>query len=159
MNEPLTTEIAPALRPWPQLLVGGAIVLGLAVDLTLGTDRPDALLTVIGGPFAAAAVLTILWCARLLREHETPIQANRPATALVTDGPYFYSRNPIYVAYVALVFGLGLVLGSWTVTLLAPLVGVALHYLSVMPEERHLQQQFGEKYKQYVSETPRWLFR
>ena len=159
MNEPLTSEIAPALRPWPQLLVGGAIVLGLAVDLILGTERPDALLTVIGGPLAVAAVLTNLWCARILREHNTPIQANRPATALVTDGPYFYSRNPIYVAYVALVFGLGLVLGSWTVTLLAPLVGVALHFMSVLPEERHLQQKFGERYEQWAGETPRWVFR
>ena len=159
MNEQLTSETAPALRPWPQLLVGGAIVLGLAVDLSLGTDRPDALLTVIGGPLVVAAALTNLWCARVLREHDTPIQANRPANALVTEGPYFYSRNPIYVSYVTLVFGLGLVLGSWTVTLLAPVVAVALHYLSVLPEERHLHQKFRAKYAQWAGETPRWLFR
>lgn len=159
MNEPLTSDTGLALRPWPQLLVGGAIVLGLAVDLILGVDRPHALFTVVGGPLVVAAVLTNLWCARLLRGHDTPIQANRPATALVTDGPYFYTRNPIYVSYVALVFGLGLVLGSWTVTLLAPVVAVALHYMNVRPEERHLRQKFGEKYAQYASETPRWLRR
>ncbi|ARN83460.1 hypothetical protein B1812_07170 [Methylocystis bryophila] len=143
----------------PQILVGGAIIGGLAVDLALGTDRPDALFTVIGGPIVVLAVLTILWCARMMREHDTPFQATRAATALVTDGPYVHSRNPIYVSYVALVFGLGLVLGSWTVTLLAPLVGVALHFLSVLPEERRLQQTFGEKYDEWAAETPRWLFR
>jgi protein-S-isoprenylcysteine O-methyltransferase Ste14 len=154
---PLTSDVAPAVRAWPQLLVLGAIVLGLAVDLIFGLDRPHELFTLVGGPFVVAAVLTILWCARLLREHETPIQANRPATALVTDGPYFYTRNPIYASYVALVFGLGLVIGSWTVTLLAPVVAVALHYISVLPEERHLQQKFGDKYAEYALETPRWL--
>jgi protein-S-isoprenylcysteine O-methyltransferase Ste14 len=156
---PLTSDIAPALRAWPQILVGGAIVLGFAVDLILGLDRPHALFTLVGGPLIVAAVLTNIWCARLLKEHDTPIQANRPARALVTDGPYFYTRNPIYASYVALVLGLGLVLGSWTLTLLAPFVAVALHYISVLPEERHLQQKFGEKYAQYTSETPRWLFR
>lgn len=154
-----TSDIAPALRAWPQLFVLGAVVMGLAVDLILGLDRPHALFTLVGGPLVAAAVLTNLWCARLMREHETPIQANRPATALVTDGPYSYTRNPIYASYVALVFGLGLVLGSWTLTLLAPFVAVALHYISVLPEEHHLQQKFGEKYAQYTSETPRWLRR
>ncbi len=159
MKEPHKPDNAPTLRPWPQLIVGGAIVLGLAVDLILGLDRPHALFTMIGGPLVAAAVLTNLWCARVMREHDTPIQANRSATALVTDGPYFYSRNPMYVSYVALVFGLGLVLGSWTVTLLAPLVAVALHYMNVLPEERHLRQKFGDEYAQYASETPRWLSR
>jgi protein-S-isoprenylcysteine O-methyltransferase Ste14 len=152
-------EAPPARLPLPQILVGVAIIGGLAVDLALGTDRPDALYTVIGGPIVVVAVLTIVWCARMMREQETPFQANRPATALVTEGPFLYSRNPIYVSYVALVFGLGLVLGSWTVTLLAPLVGLALHYLSVLPEERHLQQKFGKDYDIWAAETPRWLFK
>ena len=159
MKPPPAPEEPPARRPWPQILVFGAIFGGLAVDFALGSGRPDALFTVIGGPLVVVAVLTIMWCARLLREHHTPIQAYRPAAALVTDGPYFYSRNPIYAGYVALVFGLGLVLGSWTVTLLAPLVAVALHFLSVLPEERHLQQKFGERYDEWAAETPRWLFR
>jgi len=159
VKPPTPPEEPPVRHPWPQLLVGAAIIGGLAVDIALGFERPDALFTVIGGPLVVAAILTIMWCARLLRERDTPFQANRPARALVTDGPYVYSRNPIYVGYVALVFGLGLVLGSWTVTLLAPLVAVALHFLSVLPEERHLQQKFGEEYDQWAADTPRWLFR
>ncbi len=152
-------EVRPARLPLPQMLVGGAIIGGLAVDLALGAESPDALFTVIGGPIVVVAILTIIWCSRMMREKETPFQANRAATALLTEGPFFYSRNPIYVSYVALVFGLGLVLGSWTVTLLAPLVGVALHYLSVLPEERHLQQKFGEDYEIWALDTPRWLFK
>ena len=159
MKPPPPPEEPPARQPWPQLLVCGAILGGLAVDFMLGSARPDALFTVIGGPLVVAAVLTIVWCARILREHHTPIEAYRPATALVTDGPYFYSRNPIYAGYVALVFGLGLVLGSWTVTLLAPFLALALHFFSVLPEERHLRQKFGEEYDQWAAETPRWLVR
>jgi len=152
-------EVPPARLPLPQILVGAAIIGGLAIDLALDTDRPDALFTVIGGPIVVVAVLTIMWSARVMQEQETPFQANRPATALVTEGPFRFSRNPIYVSYVALVFGVGLVLGSWTVTLLAPLVGVALHYLNVLPEERHLQQKFGKDYEIWAAETPRWLFK
>jgi protein-S-isoprenylcysteine O-methyltransferase Ste14 len=158
-EELIARDTPPARLPWPQLLAGGAIIGGLAVDLLLGTERPHALFTMIGGPIVVAAILVNLWCARLLREHGTPIEANRPATELVVDGPYMYTRNPIYVCYVALVFGLGLALGSWTVTLLAPLVGVGLHFMSVLPEERHLQRKFSEKYAEWAAYTPRWVFR
>jgi protein-S-isoprenylcysteine O-methyltransferase Ste14 len=75
----------------------------------------------------------------------------------VTEGPFRFSRNPIYVSHVALIFGLGLFLGSPFTLLLTPLLAIGLTKLAIEPEERHLLEKFGGDYRSYMARTRRWL--
>lgn len=151
----------PARLPWPPLLMAMTVALGLALGRIAGENFSELLvspaLRATGGVLTFAALTIDVWCARALARHETTILPHRAASSLVTQGPYEYSRNPIYIAHVTLTLGLGLLLTAPGVVALTPLLTLALQKLSIEPEERHLQDKFGEDFKAYMARTPRWL--
>ena len=110
-----------------------------------------------GYALVALALLSDIWCAREFRRRQTTIMPHRAVSALVTSGPYRYSRNPIYISHVALTLGLALAMRSLSVAALTPLLAAALTRLSILPEERHLAEKFGPEFAAYAARTPRWL--
>ena len=104
------------------------------------------------------AIALDVTAALAFRRHRTTILPHRGATALVTDGPFAKSRNPIYVANTLLVSGAGLLFGvGWLV--LAGLAGAVLtQKLAIEREERHLAARFGGPGRTMRRGRPRWLF-
>lgn len=84
--------------------------------------------------------------------------AGQEATLAVT-GPYRFSRNPIYLAGITLLTGVGLLYGPWHVVNLAlPAALFAYFHLAVVfVEEPALRGQFGERYASYCRRTSRWF--
>lgn len=83
--------------------------------------------------------------------------AGKKDRCLVTQGPYSIVRNPLYVFSFIGVLGLGLALKN---PLLSVLLAAAfiLYYRNVAPrEERALESEFGEAYRDYKQRTPRWF--
>src|SRR5262245_30487190 len=78
---------------------------------------------------------------------------------LLTDGPYKWSRNPMYVAALAIWTGWVFFYGSVAVLVVMLAAGVGLAFWSVPTEERKLEAQFGEAYLSYKRAVPRWLGR
>ncbi|ATQ67313.1 MULTISPECIES: methyltransferase family protein [Methylosinus] len=153
------TGTAPPSRiPWPPLLLVGAIGGGALVDSLLPgpTSWPDWART-LGVLLIVLAFSIDVWCVRLMWRRGTTVRPDRAVSSLVTNGPFRFSRNPIYVGNVALVAGLGLVLAAPAILLLAPVMAVALKRLAIEPEERHLARRFGRDYEAYVARTRRWL--
>jgi len=105
---------------------------------------------------AIAAVL-FSYAIRQFRMAGTPVPGNKPTTAIVRGGPYRFSRNPIYLAFFALHFGLAIWVNSlWLVATL--LATVAIIALVVVPrEERYLTGRFGREYLEYKASVRRWL--
>lgn len=121
-----------------------------------------------GLPFrqaAAAAIgsiaLVILALAvRPFRHARTTVDPRRPerASALVTDGVYSLSRNPMYVGMVLALIAWGLYLGSIVAFLLAPAAFVIYMDRRQIPaEENALAAAFGEQYAQYTRRVRRWI--
>jgi protein-S-isoprenylcysteine O-methyltransferase Ste14 len=80
-----------------------------------------------------------------------------PTPELIFDGPYRFTRNPMYVAMTLLTIGLGSAFGTlWTLPLAFAALG-AVHLLAVRPEERYLAAKFGEPYLQYQARVRRYL--
>src|SRR4051794_5482254 len=63
---------------------------------------------------AALGVALIIWAALLFRRAGTPVIPFEPSTALVTSGPYRFTRNPMYVGMAAVLLGAAVFLGSVT---------------------------------------------
>jgi protein-S-isoprenylcysteine O-methyltransferase Ste14 len=78
---------------------------------------------------------------------------------LLTDGPYKWSRNPMYLAALAIWIGWALFYGSVAVLIVMIVVGVGIALGAVPAEERAIEAQFGEVYLRYKSRVPRWLGR
>jgi protein-S-isoprenylcysteine O-methyltransferase Ste14 len=109
----------------------------------------------------AAGTAVLIWdfASGLARARELPerMQLLTPPF-LMTTGPYAYTRNPMYVAELALWLGWATVFGSLVVLLGFVVLTVVI--ILVLPwEERGLERQFGETYRQYQARVPRWLGR
>lgn len=121
----------------------------------------------IGGPTAArvagGAVGVLVWLGLFLsawatfRRHRTTLIPNQPATAFVTEGPYRFTRNPMYVSLVALYVGVTVMIGSWWPVILLPLVVGAVDRLVIAREERYLADAFRAEYVAYARRVRRWL--
>lgn len=147
----------PNFIPWPPLLLVAttltAILLGRFVPLPLefaGTK-------ILGVVLIIVALGIDLWAMRTLHEAQTTILPNRGSNHLVDHGPFGFSRNPIYVANMVLLVGMGCFsMNAWFL-LLAPIDGVMTHFLAIRREENHLLAKFGYQFEAYCRKVRRWI--
>jgi protein-S-isoprenylcysteine O-methyltransferase Ste14 len=145
--------------PPPVLYVAGIVAgMGLhrwrAYPIADGWLFGRVTLTVLG--FGVFAALFLGAFSRFVRAR-TAIIPNRPASALVTDGPYRFTRNPMYVSLVALYVGVTMVLNSWWPLLLLPVVVLAVDRMVIAREEHYLAGAFPSEYEAYRARVRRWL--
>lgn len=86
------------------------------------------------------------------------IELNWKPKLLMRRGPYAFSRNPMYVAELALWFGWAIFFGSVAV-LIGSIILCAAIRLVVAREERDLKSQFDSDYREYMAAVPRWFGR
>jgi protein-S-isoprenylcysteine O-methyltransferase Ste14 len=91
--------------------------------------------------------------------HETTFDPETPelASALVTDGIYGYTRNPMYLALTGALVTHAVWLGSLRAIPPVAALAVVLTAFQIRPEERALEQIFGDEYRDYMNQVPRWL--
>ncbi|WP_237060255.1 methyltransferase family protein [Microbulbifer sediminum] len=112
--------------------------------------RPGAFMVV-------AAVLLVLWAKRALDRAHTNIHPHRPTTSIVCDGPFRFSRNPIYLAMTMLYLGITLLFNSWWGPILLVPLFATVHYGVIKREERYLMDKFGKRYRNYRKRVRRYL--
>jgi protein-S-isoprenylcysteine O-methyltransferase Ste14 len=136
----------------------GIALLGTKMDTLLGVgDFRSTLAAVLGGLLFAAGFLIRVWATYYFYKHRMRVIALRPQQALVTSGPYRFSRNPLYLGgNVFIFFGAALLLGSPTAFLFTAL-HLPLMDLFIRREEKQLQQAFGEEWLRYKNQVRRWI--
>jgi protein-S-isoprenylcysteine O-methyltransferase Ste14 len=142
----------------PPLVYGGAFVMGLLLHLLLPLHvLPTTLARGIGVVCVLVSLPLALMTLRALSRAHTPVDPMKPTTALVTEGPFGYSRNPIYVALTLLYVGVALLINAlWILLLVVPAL-VVLRYGVIAREEAYLTRKFGDAYRQYTAQVRRWL--
>lgn len=145
----------------PPILFLGALVLGYLLTryfpLGPGLATPNALGLAVGLIFVAAGFVLAFLSFRRFRLAGTSVVPGEPVTALVTAGPYRVTRNPIYIGFVLVYFGMAVVLTSlWVLFLLVPVL-VILQRGVIFREEAYLERKFGDAYREYAARVPRWL--
>lgn len=102
-------------------------------------------------------VCLVLWVNVKFRRAGTPIKPFEVSTALVVDGPFRVTRNPIYLGMVLFLFGVAMLLGSVTPILVVPLFALVIDRRFVRMEEAMLAKAFGPSYDAYKDRVRRWL--
>ncbi len=111
----------------------------------------------------SGAVGVVVWLALFLsaftafRRVRTTIIPNQPAAALVTQGPYRLTRNPMYLSLVALYLGATLLMNSWWPLMFLPVVVAVVDRAVIVREERYLASAFPTEYASYSKRVRRWL--
>jgi protein-S-isoprenylcysteine O-methyltransferase Ste14 len=80
-----------------------------------------------------------------------------PPTKLVVTGLYRHVRNPMYVSVIAIVFGQALLFGDWRLIVYGAVFWFACHLYVTLYEETTLARSFGEAYKVFCANVPRWI--
>jgi protein-S-isoprenylcysteine O-methyltransferase Ste14 len=79
------------------------------------------------------------------------------AEDLVTEGLYAHVRNPMYVGNLLIVAGVAIAANSWPTILLGVPLAVFMYICIVAAEEEYLLARFGEPFREYCRDVPRWL--
>lgn len=94
---------------------------------------------------------------RAFRRAKTSPRPWRPSTALVTTGPYRFTRNPMYVGMTLLYAGVAIWANTVWPLLFLPLVLVVMQVGVIAREEAYLERVFGDAYREYRRRVRRWL--
>ena len=153
-----TDPDSPQVLVFPPLLFGGTLVLGLVLHWIrpvpvlppLVARLLGLLILVLSGLLARSAEVA-------MKRAGTNIPPNQPTLAIVTDGPFRYTRNPLYLATAGLYVGIALLVNALCpLVLLLPML-VILHWGVVRREERYLEAKFGDSYRDYRARVRRWV--
>jgi protein-S-isoprenylcysteine O-methyltransferase Ste14 len=143
----------------PPVLVGGMLLIGVLIHYWVWPIAPLPIVPArtLGVALFLAAGLLAHSAHNAMTRAGTNVFPTQPTLALVTDGPFRLTRNPLYVAASGVYLGVAFWVDGLVPLLLFPLVCVGLHYAIVLPEERYLDAKFGEPYRAYRARVNRWL--
>jgi len=111
----------------------------------------------LGWILAGAGVALAASAIALFRRASTSPVPNQPTTALVAQGPYRFTRNPMYVGLAALYAGVALLANSWWPLVVLPVVLMVIRWRVIAREEAYLERKFGDAYRAYTTRVRRWL--
>jgi len=92
-----------------------------------------------------------------MRRHHTSPNPHKPVTALVENGVFCYSRNPVYLSLFVLYLGIAICANVLWLILLCPVLFWSVEKLVVKPEEDYLERRFSDAYLQYKKRVRRWI--
>jgi protein-S-isoprenylcysteine O-methyltransferase Ste14 len=132
----------------------------LAVVLAFCCPGPRLLappFTLLGLVPIAAGIALNLAAAAALKCHATTIKPFAESSALVTDGVFGLTRNPIYLGMILILCGTALLLGAATPWAVCLGFAAQLHFRFVLAEEQMLAARFGEAWLDYAARVRRWV--
>ena len=115
------------------------------------------------GSLSVLVLILGLACAipsfKLFAIYKTTISPLKPsdATALVTEGMYRYSRNPMYLGLLLWTIASTIWFGTWFGIIINILFIFLINFLQIIPEEEALFEIFGEEYEEYKKNVRRWI--
>jgi protein-S-isoprenylcysteine O-methyltransferase Ste14 len=149
----------PGVLVFPPVLVAGTLGIGLLLQWLRPWKIPitETARTILAAALLTAAAALGLWGQRTMHGAGTNIDPRKPATAVVTSGPFRFTRNPLYLFLLGLYLGVTVAVATvWPLLFLVP-VFLVLHFGVVRREERYLEAKFGEPYRAYTARVGRWL--
>lgn len=109
--------------------------------------HPNGTTLLIGLPFAIAGALLRGLAAGTIKKDHT----------LATDGPYGWTRNPLYLGSFLLQVGFGVMSGSWIAAALTILPSFIIYPNVIRNEEKHLSRLFPAEFAAYCARVPRFF--
>lgn len=151
-------EDTVGFRIWPPVAIGVPLVLGWLVTISWG-DPVDlgSWRVLVGWALVLFFGVWNGWSLSLFGRHGTGLLPGQATEALIEEGPYRVSRNPLYVGLLALYLGLALLAPTFWGLLLFPAAVLLVLWGAIRPEERFLRQRFGAPYDAYTRRVRRWL--
>ena len=144
--------------PPPLIFVIGFLI-GLAVEYVIPVAAPPLPVRVAVGLLGLVGF--IYFDSRAMRGFGRAGTSVLPfgdrTTAIVTGGPYRFTRNPMYVGMTLLYVGAAAATGVMWAFAALPMVLIVIRYYVIAREEAYLTAKFGDPYREYQSRVRRWI--
>ena len=149
---------APDVLTFPPVIFAAFFIIGYVTDRAFPSGIGlSSIRYGVGGVLIGLSIVLAGWALAHFARAKTHVDVRKPATSLVTGGPYRLSRNPMYLALSLLYAGFCVaLLLPLTLALLLPCL-VVLYRGVIRREEAYLDRKFGEAYRNYRSRVRRWL--
>jgi protein-S-isoprenylcysteine O-methyltransferase Ste14 len=159
MQQPKSTERGANVQIPPPLVYIAFIVLGALLQYTIAPIPfpGDAWIRIIGAVIIAAGLALIFSALSVFKKTGQDPKPWTPSPELIVRGPYRWTRNPMYVGLTGFLVGLGLALNNLWFSLLAAIALLVVHFIAVLPEEKYLNEKFGNSYEDYRMKVRRYL--
>lgn len=148
----------PGVVAPPPLIYAGALAAGLLANRL----RPIPFLLrgpwrLLGLPLAAGGLLIGLLGFREMSRAGTNVDPRKPSTAIVEEGPYRFTRNPLYLGMTLIHIGVSALANALPPILLLPIALRVMRRGVIEREERYLEGKFGDEYRAYKVRVRRWI--
>ena len=161
MPTPLRHLVAILLLPVNVVVVVPYVLLK---NLSAADTRWTATLSIaslhilVGAAVFLTGFALFAWCVGLFaRFGRGTLAPWDPPRVFVAHGPYRHMRNPMITGVVAMLFGEALLWGSVLVVIWASIFLLINHTYFILLEEPGLERRFGESYRVYKANVPRWI--
>ena len=97
------------------------------------------------------------WPFKLFNKTEQDAKPWTTTPEIIVEGPYKFTRNPMYVMMVLWCIGFSIILDEAWVFVLAPVCGFVIYLTAIRHEEVYLEEKFGDSYRNYKMNVRRWI--
>jgi len=145
-------------RPLPPAFFLSAIVLSAALHFLLPLRRLIAWPWCLVGiaPIVPGIVLNLL-ADRAFKKHNTTVKPFEESAALVTNGVFAITRNPMYLGMTLILLGIAVLLGSASPFIVVIVLPILFDRTFIAPEEKMLEDTFGDRFSEYRRRVRRWI--
>lgn len=148
----------PGVVAPPPLIYASALAAGLLANRAYRVPfLPRGVSRVLGPALMAGGLLVGTLGLREMKRAGTNVDPYKPATAIVTAGPYRFTRNPLYVGLTLMYAGVAALANAGFAVALLPAVLHVMHHGVITREEIYLEGKFGDEYREYKRRVPRWI--
>jgi protein-S-isoprenylcysteine O-methyltransferase Ste14 len=160
-----TRVIATAPNSGVRIFPPGVYLAGLVIGYIIQWFSPIPILPgqagwvarIAGIALFVAGIFVMLSAVGIFRKIGTPPNPTLPTTALAVDGPYRYTRNPMYLGMALILAGLaGVGNALWPLLALIPVIAF-VHTQIIAREEAYLEGKFGDDYRAFKARVRRWI--
>jgi len=113
--------------------------------------------TILGIALVLIGVGSIVYLLGLFKKKETAILPDGDPEVLLTDGPYRYSRNPIYISMTIILIGSAMLYNCLSAFIIPILFMILVKNIWIDYEETKLKKIFGQEYLNYQKKVRRWI--
>ena len=134
------------------------LIVCAGLSRTLGWPMlPGLPLKALGVALVVVGFIPALWAASLFGRDKTELNPTSPSNRkLVTDGPYRFTRNPMYLGLFVIMFGVAVWVGAWPMFLVPVAIFATANWVHIPYEEAKMRRQFTTEFDDYVRRVRRW---